>query len=426
VRASRARRAVDTTRREVNARVQSPAAAKNADARTDAPLAKTLDRHGRIGKEAMTRRRAAGRFRTVAVLTAVAVVACAGGQRSGQASSVERRGFAVPGHGVLELGVPPGWKAVEGGGDEPGQATIELAPSDRAFVVLLTPFWNPADEKGGATVETAQVLAEMARRKALEGAEEKEIPLMELVGERGVHGFWFAASDRNLAGKAPAKEEYRHLLQGAAVVGRLLLAFTLLDNGPGPQRDAALDVVRTARHLPGADEAGTAEGEGDGERGFELDAGAQTVPLVVSRPERRVTILVDLPGFRVFKPRSGADGQSLLVLGQDPESGIVASILLRDGAGMDARACRADALARIRRAVPDLVAVRESEAGGAARVEYALEELHGRRVHQVHAHAFLAREGVCVNLHLSKAAPAPEDAARFEKILASLRFGESL
>jgi hypothetical protein len=363
--------------------------------------------------------RVAGRLR---IALAALAIACASAQRT-RPPQVERRSFEVPGHGALEVGVPTGWNATVGAGEDAEPATVELAPSDRAFVLLLTPFWNPADE-GGATAETAQLLVEMARRKALEGAEEKEIPLMELAGEGGVHGFWFAASDRSLAGRPVGKEEYRHLLQGAAVVGRVLLAFTLLDNGPGPQRDAALELVRTARHHPAPGEDPAAGDEAGA--GFEVDPDARTVPLVVSRPEKRVTVLVDLPGFRMFKPRRGADGTSLLVLGEDPGSGMVASIMLRDGPGMDSRACRADALARIRKAAPGLTALRESEADGAARVEYALDELRGRKIRQAHAHAFLAREGVCVNLHLSKADPGPEDAARFEKIIGSLRFGESL
>ena len=35
-------------------------------------------------------------------------------------------------------------------------------------------------------------------------------------------------------------------------MGPVILAFTLLDNGAGPQRDEVLDLVRGARHAPDA------------------------------------------------------------------------------------------------------------------------------------------------------------------------------
>jgi hypothetical protein len=55
-----------------------------------------------------------------------------------------------------------------------------------------------------------------------------------------------------------------------------------------------------------------------------------------------------------------------------------------------------------------------------------VDELRGEPVRQDHAHAFVFREGVCGNVHVSKAEPEPEDAARIERILATVRFGEDL
>jgi len=324
----------------------------------------------------------------------------------------------VPGHGAIELAVPAGWTAEPGPEGAPGPPTIRLGQHGASFVALLTPFWSPGEPGDeAARGDAAQLFAELARRNALEGSAEQELPLQELAGE-GVHGFWFAATDRTLQGKEPGPEEWRHVIQGAAAVGPLVLAFTLLDNAEGPQRGALLELVRGARYLPGGEEPGEA---------MELDPDVRTVPLRVGIGGRPWAVLVDLPGFRMFKPQTSDDGASVLVLGQDPASGVVASVILRPaGAARDAAACREADLPRIRVAAPELAELRLASAGPAARASYALERPGAGAVREEHGHAWLQREGLCANVHLSKMAPVPEDAEVMERILASVRFGEDL
>lgn len=339
--------------------------------------------------------------------------------------------------------MPAGWKATAGAGEEPMPVTVKLEPrdpGDQPFIVLLTPFWNPQPPEGDAREapagpdelgadaqgDTAQLLAELARRKALATSREKEIALQELRGEAGVHGYWFTATDSALAERKPAEGEWRHLVQGAAAVGDMILAFTLLDNGPGPQREAVLDLVRSARQLPAAPRERGPSAEG-GPMRFTPDPDAETEPLSVAYPGRSFAVLVDLPGFEMFAPRPAEDGEGVLVLGQHPQHGLVASVTLRDAAGAaDARACRERALERIRRRTPELKELSLADADGGARAAYVLDELRGRPIRQQHAHLFLWREGVCVNVQVSKADPEPQDAGRIEAILTSVRFGATL
>jgi hypothetical protein len=344
-----------------------------------------------------------------------------------------RSAFDVPGHGTLELAVPPGWTARLDEGDPSAPRTIRLGAPGADFVAYLAPFWNPGEpEDPAARADGAQLLAELARRGALAGSVEREIPLEELVGD-GVHGFWFAATDRELAGKEPAAGEYRHLLQGAAAVGPLVVAFTLLDNGPGPQRAALLALVRGARYVAGAAALGgekggeDADGAADADGGPEPDPGVATLPLRVEVRGRPWTVLVDLPGFRMFKPRSSDEGVEALVVGHDPDRGIVASVMLRPAdRARDAGGCRDEDLARIRAAHPALAGLRLSGAAGAARAAYTLPQLDGKPIPQLHGHAWLWRDDVCASVHVSKAAPGQGDAAALERILDSVRYGADL
>jgi hypothetical protein len=364
--------------------------------------------------------------RRVAALAAAALAGCAGARtpRSAAPGSEPggegRRAFAVPGHGSIEIAVPRGWTAEASADDPSAPSTIRLEQPGASFVALLTPFWDPGEaDDEAAPGDAARLFAELARRNALGGSVEREIPLQELGGE-GVHGFWFGATDRELVGKEPGPEEWRHVIQGAAAVGELVVAFTLLDNAPGPQREALLEVVRGARHLPDAEERRAAGG-------MEPDPDARTVPLEVEAQGRSWSVLVDLPGFRVFRPRRGDEGIGVLVFGQHPESGIVVSVILRSaGDARDAAGCREADLSRIREAVPEMGELRLGAAGDAVRAAYAVVAPEADPVRQEHGHAWLHREDVCASVHVSKMAPAPSDAELLERILASVRFGERL
>jgi hypothetical protein len=369
----------------------------------------------------------------LAAALAAALAGCAA-RRGGAATASRPERFEVPGDGAIELPVPAGWNVtVRPGEGDAAAPTVRLEPGRGQFAVLLTPFLSRegGGDAGGegsdgdaSTAETAQALAELARRRALQTSVEHEIGLEEIRGDE-VHGYWFAATDKALQGTKPEPGEWAHVVQGAAAVGDLILAFTLLDNGPGPQRRQVLEMVRGARQVP--PEPGGAPATASDTPGFEPDPSAATVPLAVAYPGRDWTVLVDLPGFQMFKPRSTEDGIGVIVLGEDPATGLVASVALRAaGEAPDARACRERALEGVRRAAPALRELKLVEPDGTARASYVLHELRGRPIRQDHAHAFLARDGVCVNVHVSKAQPAPEDAERIERILSSVRFGEAL
>lgn len=359
-------------------------------------------------------------LRALAAAALAAVAACAtshGGKPAQRhAAAGDHHAFAIPGHGVLDIPIPKGW-TVEEAPEEPSKPpTLRLERPNGGFVALLTPFFNPGDD-APAQGDSARLFAELARRNALGGAAEGDIPLVPLEGQ-GVHGFFFEATDRALVGKDTGPEEWRHVMQGAAEVGTVVLAFTLLDNADGPHREALLDVVRGARHVEDAAEEGSAE--------MEDDPGARTVPLRVEISGKPWAVLVDLPGFRMFKPRRSDDGTGVLVLGQEPRSGVVASVILRPAAGAtDAAGCRDADLPRIRDAA-ELLDLEVSASGAAARASYAISAPGAPEILQQHGHAWLERDGICANVHVSKMAPAPADADVMERILSSARFGEDL
>jgi hypothetical protein len=365
------------------------------------------------------------------VVAALATAGCAGAKpRPAAPGAPGRATFEVPGHGGLEVSIPPGWTAEPEAGEPPVRTRIRLTAPGGRFVAVVAPFWNPGEpEEASARADNARLLAELARRGALGGSLERELPLQELVGD-GVHGFWFAATDRDLASREAGQGEWRHLLQGVAAVGPLVVVFDLLDDAPGPQRDALLAMIRGARHVAAARAAEGGAGDGpdaDGDDGPEPDPGATTIPLRVEVRGKPWSVLVDLPGFRMFKPRSSSEGVEALVGGHDPDRGLVASVIVRPAErARDAAACREADLAKVRAAHATLADLRLGAVGEVARASYVMPELGGKPIPQLHGHAWMYRDGVCANVHLSKAAPDRDDAAALERILASVRYGTEL
>ncbi len=73
-----------------------------------------------------------------------------------------------------------------------------------------------------------------------------------------------------------------------------------------------------------------------------------------------------------------------------------------------------------------LLEARVFERGGVLRATYVVPTLDGQPVEQLNAHAWLARDGICVHVHVSKMLPEPGDPAAMERILGSIRFSETL
>jgi len=371
----------------------------------------------------------------------LAAAGCAGPRaHKGEPEPAPRR-LEAPGRGAIVLEVPDGWKVATAPGLDPSAPVVmRLEPPGGKAQGVVSFIATGEAEDGIEPAEAARLFTLMARRKALGTEGEASAPLEELRGARAI-GYWFVATDPTPPAppEPGAPHAFRNLLRGAAAVGRLVVTFTLLDDGPGPEREALLGMIRGAREAaddePGrplrgeeAEAGAPAEpGAAPGALRFEPDPEAATEPLQVLPPDVPFTVLVDLPGFTMFRPRPAEDGEGVLVLGQAPESGLVASVTVAPaGDAADARACRAAKLARLRASAPDLRELAEADAGASARASYALEELRGRPIRQRHAHAFFQRDGACVDVHVSKADPDAEDVARMERILASIRFGERI
>jgi hypothetical protein len=259
---------------------------------------------------------------------------------------------------------------------------------------------------GGADA-AVQEAVEKAKPGLAKVAMESELPVQELRAEDGL-ALYVSATDKTV--EKPTATQFKYVDQGAAAVGRFMVSFTVLTNTkdtPGASAGAR------GRAFGAADHAGTAVADG-GRRGGDvvpgegLEAGAGPAG-VRDRP---------LPGQARWEGREAH--------GAEPGDGDDRQRLSRGGA------CGMDGGRAPGRRVEDDAGGHIDESGGrealrarparAPRDEGA--DVLGRTVDQQNVTAFLVRDGVWADVHLSKVNFKESDRELFEKVLRSVRIEE--
>jgi hypothetical protein len=330
-------------------------------------------------------------------------------------------------HGQVVFLVPAGWKATNGEPEPPLPPSVRFEPPLGHFALIVTPIPGPGEATGPVGPDVARTLVEAARDGALEGAAERELALVALEPP-GLRGWYFAATDRELAkvGAPAGPDDYRCLVQGAVVAGPLVLAFTLLDDGAGPQREVALDLVRGALHRPldlpsPAEPASEPPGRRHADPSTWALRGAE--PLELALPGRVWSLLLDLEGWSVADPRRRLDGSGVTVIAQRREDGLLFSASLVEAAGRhSAESCRERDWERMAK-LEGLTSPRLEVTAGEARAWYTVGQEAGPALH---LSAWRYRDGACLHLHLSLPGAEPDAEARLQQGLGVARYGESL
>ncbi len=357
--------------------------------------------------------------------------------------------------GRMVAPVPPGWTATPGDAQPPVPATLRLDPPSGHHLLLLTPLYDPSVAPGAPVSEgSARTMADLARQKALETSLELEVPLRPLGG--GAAGWWFSVTDRELGpgGRAPAPDEFRALLQGAAAVGGLVVAFTLLDDGDGPHRAAALAIVRGVRHEPAAPgeandavvPVSTTAADPQPEPQSQPPSPSRSqpqpqprqtdpegwrtqgrAPLSVAYPGRPWSVALPAEGWRVDGPEVMDDGRLVHLVAEDPRTGVVISVVLSDARGRSSAAACADAdWRRIAISLGEAPPATRRPDGDGLRADYFVATQRGRRVDQQNASRWWYRDGVCVHVHASLMGFQAGDAPRLDQALSGVAFAEAL
>ena len=136
-------------------------------------------------------------------------------------------------------------------------------------------------------------------------------------------------------------------------------------------------------------------------------------------PGKNWSLLIDLPGFK----REKGMGQ---YMGSHPETNVTVSIFLEPAAQPgDSTVCRDYYLNKLKASPAKMDDLATSEKGDMAISQYMIKEMMGLPMDQQHLNAYISKDGIWIDIHLSKMNWQEEsDRPAFDAILDSVRFEE--
>ena len=134
-------------------------------------------------------------------------------------------------------------------------------------------------------------------------------------------------------------------------------------------------------------------------------------PRRVSLPGASWAIEVDAAGFAVSVDITAPDGRNRYLMAEQRDGALALSVLIQPGPpGATPEQCREARNAGLRGTGLVREEIRTAEAGDTAELEYLIPVHQGVRVNHRNLWVFRARDGACVEVHVSKAGAGPGDA----------------
>lgn len=323
------------------------------------------------------------------------------------ASHVVRYDVGPWGAVIFEL--PEGWTAeIQDATAPEGEAIRFLPPPGSPPMALLaTPLqagWGKEEELAAA----ARKVVEDAIRPSVDRTTlEPSPPLLELEGAES-KALYYSWTDRTVT--APTEDDFRYAVMGVATVRHLMMTFTFLTNDKNSAAwGTALEAIRGARYgAPGTP--------------WRTPAGGYALRY----PGKSWRLALDLPGFEVPPIEWRSKTKAVRLLGENHAADVMITVFLeRAGLGWSEIDHREEAWRRLQTSVPaERTDVRRSERRGMAILEHTVPVFRDERVPRRHVNAHLVRDGIWIDVHLSKARFKEKDQKLFDAVLDSVRFEE--
>ena len=150
---------------------------------------------------------------------------------------------------------------------------------------------------------------------------------------------------------------------------------------------------------------------------------AASGPLQLSLPGRDWTLQIDGTGFDLQEHKAKNDGTATKLLATKEKLGLTLYMYIEVQTGMkNAKDCRDYYWKRAQEGPGKKEAVRRSESGKMAQVEYMITDFQGLPLQQKNVNTYLFKDGTCADIHLSKIQYNPRDKKSFDTILRSIKF----
>ena len=154
-------------------------------------------------------------------------------------------------------------------------------------------------------------------------------------------------------------------------------------------------------------------------------AAGRSATHVLQFPEHAWQLQIDLPGFVLAERRAGPKEPHVMFRASHPETRVVVSAFLERNPELSSKEqCRAHYTAKLLKGPFEHADVEQVGRGRMAIWRAMVPEFRGLPVRQQNVHAHLFRDGVCVEVHLSRVGYEPDDERLFEAVLRTVRFSD--
>lgn len=145
-------------------------------------------------------------------------------------------------------------------------------------------------------------------------------------------------------------------------------------------------------------------------------------------PEKNWALELPAPGFKITNLAYSPEGTDGVLYAGNKDLGMIISLFLEKSPMKgDSRDCRKYYLGKWEK-VKEMPFKREeikmSERGQIAIVEYLVREAKGMKINHKHMNAFLVKDDIWIDVHISKVLYSPDDERLFDSILDSIRIND--
>ncbi len=138
------------------------------------------------------------------------------------------------------------------------------------------------------------------------------------------------------------------------------------------------------------------------------------------------TLLIDLPGFVQVEEWASSNGTRRMFRAKDSETGVIVSAFLERNPELGSHAqCREHYWAKAQRNPLERSDVTHRSTESMEIVRWMLRQSQGRAVRWQNVHAYLFKDSVCIEVHLSKAALRAGRRAPLDAVLRTVRFADT-
>ena len=142
-------------------------------------------------------------------------------------------------------------------------------------------------------------------------------------------------------------------------------------------------------------------------------------------PGRDWAIEVGLPGFVIQQEEVQAHAQGARMMGEKPNSGTYVSMFMEPRpTPATSKSCRDDYWAKGKDSPSQKTNIELSDLGQMSLIKWLQPDHQGARIDQQHMHAFLGRDNVCMEVHISKIYFKPGEESVFGDIFRTIQYKE--